>query len=272
MKKLFHDFCVIFELICSCLLILVSVHSFFFPEEPATEYEIYYPAYEGAVISADSLVLNDSLMQVSVYDQGLEMWQGSYRLHREWHMRHDVATDTLQEDHYNKFNLSFHGPEGEIIKSLGYNLYDQLGSREPPKSFEDEWQAKIRQGLSDYLNSYQLGKLQETDWTSINYLVSYLPTDSTCQYLQVPIRGQKDGQAYEGIVRIIKISPELNWLNNFCMSVTLCPAGLLQQTLETEAKIAESYAANPAFVLAKDRQQEAYLQGSSVFASSMNLK
>lgn len=70
MKKLFHDFCVIFELICSRLLILVSVHSFFFPEEPATEYEIYYPAYEGAVISADSLVLNDSLMQVSVYDQG----------------------------------------------------------------------------------------------------------------------------------------------------------------------------------------------------------
>lgn len=272
MKKLFLNFCVIFELICSCLLILVSVYSFFLSEEPAAEGEIYYPIHEEEVISADSLVLNDSGMWVSVYDKGLKMWQGSYLLPLGWQVHQDVSTDTLSGDHYDKFNLSFHGPEGEIIKSLGYSLYNQIGNRRKASSFEEEWQSMFRRGVGRMLDTYELSDLTETAPHMIHYLSPYLKTDSSWGYMQAHIRGQKDKRTYEGIVRIINISPGLDWLNNFCMSVTICPKGLLQRTLETEAQIASSYEANPAFERAKYQRQEAYLQGNSVFSTSLSLK
>lgn len=272
MKKLFLDFCVIFELICSCLLILVSVYSFFLPEEPATEGEIYYPVHEEKVISADSLVLSDSGMWVSVYDKGLQTWQGSYRVPLGWQMRHDVATDTSQGNHYEKFKLSFRGPEGEIIKSLGYSLYNQLGKPDEPASFRQAWGATLQAGLTGLLDTYEVGEPEETAPHGIHYLSAYLQPDIRWQYLQAHLRGQKDGRGYEGIVRITNISPELEWINNFCMSITICPDGLLQYTLKTEEYIASSYKAHPAVEQAKVRRREAYLKEGAVFSSSLSLK
>lgn len=272
MKKLFLNFCIIFELICTCMLILVWVHSFFFSDEPAAEHESYYPVDKGEVTHADSLVLKDSLLEVSVYDQGLQIWQGSYRLPPGWQMQHDVATDTLQGDHYKKFKLSFYGPQGEIIKSLGYSLYKQLGKRDAPTDFVEAWQAKLHDGQSGLLDTYEVGEPEETAPHGIHYLSAYLQPDSRCQYFQAHLRGQKDGQDYEGIVRITNISPELDWINDFCMSVTLCPSGLLQNTLATEAAIAGSYEANPAYLLAKNQHREAYLQGNAVFTNALSFK
>lgn len=272
MKKLFLDFCIIFELLCSCLLILASVHAYFFSEEPVVPQETYYTVQEADIISADSLLLHDSLREVSVYDEGLQMWQGSYQLPRDWQMRHDVATDTPHADHYEKFNLSFHGSEGEIIKSLGYSLYNQLGKPDEPGGFEQAWRATLQDGLAGLLDTYEVGEPEETAPHGIHYLSAYLQPDSRWQYLQAHLRGQKDGKAYEGIVRITNISPEIDWMNNFCMSVSICPTGRLQNTLATEVEIALSYKANPAFVLAKEQQQEAYLKGSFVFTKSLSLK
>ena len=266
MKKLFLNICVLFELLCSCLLMIVTVGSFFSPQEPADKAELYHPVNEAVAISADSLVLGDSGTRVSVYDQGLQLWQGSYQLPQGWNLRHEVATDTVSGDHYDKFSLCFLGPAGEVIKSLGYSLHNQLGKREHPGSFEAEWQQSLSQGLSGLLDTYEYGELQEVQYTSINYLRPYLETDSSCQYLQAPLRGQKDGQAYEGLIRITNMSPEIDWLNNFTMSVTLCHQGMLLKTLASEAQMATSYEANPGFAQEKSSIHQAFMEGAKFFS------
>ncbi|MGD1891726.1 MAG: hypothetical protein ACFB15_14195 [Cyclobacteriaceae bacterium] len=197
---------------------------------------------------------DSSTKQVSVYDQGLQMMRGAYTIPTNWLLQQDVYTppQTYGYHNYNnreeyRFMVSFNGPTGEIIRCREHWGSYQWGKATDFYKFQPEVDSLIRIGLLSHLDNLVLGTFSANNPTEAQYLANYVKIDSVYQYLEAPFSGELDGQACEGIVRVLYPNPISGYVNMVSASVILSPLGKLTEVMEVENQIAFSYRANPTF-------------------------
>ncbi|MDF9795467.1 hypothetical protein OKW21_000730 [Catalinimonas alkaloidigena] len=191
--------------------------------------------------------LNDTVKKVAVYDRGLQMIRGSYLIPHNWLVQQDISTDPYSGGSLSNFFLSFNGPEGEIIRSHVYNGYYKLGKASDFKDFEEELQPLLKQSLKGFMDEMHLEEIRSGKPTEARYLRTYIDIDSTYQYLEVPFKGILDGEAYQGLVRIVYPTSSYYDLRQITLGIVTAPEDKLAETLKKEEQIAFSYQANPAF-------------------------
>jgi len=197
---------------------------------------------------------DSSTKQVSVYDQGLQMMRGTYTIPADWLLQQDVYTapQTYRYYDYNttseyRFMVSFNGPVGEIIRCREHWGNYQWGKAADLSKFQPEVDSLIRIGLLSHLDNLTLGTFSANNPTEARYLANYVKIDSVYQYLEASFTGELNGQACEGIVRVLYPNSVSGYVNVVSASVILSPIGKLKEVLEVENQIAFSYRANPTF-------------------------
>jgi hypothetical protein len=188
----------------------------------------------------------DSTKIAAIYDKGLQMLRGTYVIPEDWLLQQNIHTSSWYGS-LQQLMLSFKGVNGELIRVEQHPGSYPIGKAEDHEDFRDELEKIYQQGLRGILDEYQLQKTTAGKPSGISYLDSYVRTDSLYQYLETHLTGQRDGKAYEGIIRLVYFAYGEEQSASVHTYLTLSPEGKLAQTLQTEETIAYSYEANPAF-------------------------
>ena len=189
----------------------------------------------------------DSLKLAAVYDKGLHMLRGTYKIPADWLLQQDIYSNPWYGDNMRQLKLSFRGAEGELIRVEQQPGRYPIGSAKDYRKFRGELEKIYQQGLRGILDEYQLQNTSASQPSGISYLDTYVKTDSLYQYLETRLTGKRNGKAYEGIIRIVYYTYADDHSEMVHTYLTLSPRGKLEQTLQTEEQIAYSYEANPAF-------------------------
>jgi len=189
----------------------------------------------------------DSLKLAAVYDKGLQMLRGTYVIPKDWLLLQNISSSPWYGGNLQQLMLNFRGINGEFIRIEQHPGSYPIGEAEDHEKFRDELEKIYQQGLRGILEEYQLQNTTAGTPSGISYLDTYVKTDSLYQYLETRLTGKRDGRAYEGLIRVVYRYYGGEQSYTMHTYLTLSPKDKLDQTLQTEEKIAYSYEANPAF-------------------------
>lgn len=186
----------------------------------------------------------EDTMRVELYDQGLEMTLGSYALPAGWSLVQDIRTAPYQEN-YESFTLYFEGPEGEIIRSLGFREYNRLAA---PTSFDQVWRKTVESALKRGSDILTLDSLKPVKVSQpLTARESRLPEITYPQPYEASLMWCHEGRLFLGVVRVTDWKTDESPVNYATGRVVLAPLGKRTPALKTEAQIVASFRPNPNF-------------------------
>ncbi|MEM9829019.1 MAG: hypothetical protein AAF944_00195 [Bacteroidota bacterium] len=250
--KAFRYFLLFVEVTVSISFLLIVIG---YLVKPHTDTPDQQTILSSLTFTENSHPSDPSTKQVSIYDLGLQMVQGTYSIPADWLVQQYVYTSPNNYSSYNygysrissgnRFLVSFNGSQGEIIRCQDHYGNYEWGKATNFEKFESEADSLCQVGLLSHVADLKVSEFSANDPTEAKYLNNYVKIDSMYQYLEAPFTGVLEGKNCEGIVRLLYSTPASS-VNMVRVIVTLAPEGRLSEVLETENKIAFSYQANPA--------------------------
>lgn len=183
---------------------------------------------------------------VVLMDRGLGMPIGTQPIPEEWQLHQDLATDP-NTGQYARHQLDMRGPHGEFVRSFGVGSYGMMNGQD----FQQAWQQLATRGLQGEIDGPSFGSMQRS--ATLERSNAYRRATAKAselglrvETLEVPVRGQRQGQPVEGVVYLWRFtSPQYPQMGTFQASVVLSPAAILQETLQLNERLANAYQPNP---------------------------
>ncbi|MCC5941326.1 MAG: hypothetical protein JJU37_07260 [Balneolaceae bacterium] len=183
--------------------------------------------------------------QVSFFDRGLQMEVGSQTIPSGWSVNHDIFTNP-QTGSFDRYFTELIGSNGEVVRSLGFDMYGQLIGQ----NFDQTWKRALQNTLRGDLQNLSVGTINRSE--TIPRSKSYrelLQQGFNADPFEVEIAGTRNGVRYKGQFQIINVQiPGRGHSSQDGMIGTqliLSPENLLAQTIETLIEIDNSFIKNP---------------------------
>lgn len=143
--------------------------------------------------------------KVVIYDKGLQMPISTMYIPEGWKLVQDIAFDPNTARPIN-FKLDLYGPNGEI--GNGYMQMFPFGWNQN-KNWEQAFQEATRYALGNHLERVSVGQVRRSE--KLMQSEDFQKTSSTLRAqngmadaLEVEVNGQRNGQAYKGLITFIK--------------------------------------------------------------------
>ncbi len=202
---------------------------------------------QGVVVSA---MKQGGSGEVSLYDRGLQMDQGSYDIPRGWRLRQNIATDpgTGQQSVY---QVEIRSDGDEWIRALGMASYANFLGQQ----FQPTWQNLVLSVLHNDFQRVSLGQPGSSE--SLMELAQVQQAarraaqqGNRFQAVEVPLTAMRNGKRFNGLVQFAHITPENAPFQQGVIlggTITIAPEGRLEHALEAKRRIDLSFTPNPAF-------------------------